>query len=60
MKDRRLEEEYKEVFDNIHAPEYLKKNILKMKPHKRNYRNVIAFASTVAAAIAIFAAVWYS
>ena len=28
MKDRRLEEEYKEVFDNIHAPEYLKKNIL--------------------------------
>ena len=57
MKDRRLEEEYKEVFDNIHAPEYLKKNILKMKPHKRNYRNVIAFASTVAAAIAIFAAV---
>lgn len=56
MEDRRLEE-YKEVFDNIHAPEYLKNNILKMKPQKRNYRPVIAFASTVAAAIAIFASV---
>jgi hypothetical protein len=56
MEDRRLEE-YKEVFDNIHAPEHLKNNILKMKPQKRNYRPVIAFASTVAAAIAIFASV---
>lgn len=57
MEDRRLKEEFKETFDKIHAPEYLKKNILEMKRKKRDYRPLIAFASTAAAAIAIFAAV---
>ncbi len=57
MEDRKLDEEYRQLFDNIHASEDLKRRVLSAKPKKRNIRPIIAAAATAAAAFTIFAAV---
>lgn len=57
MDDRRIKEEYKRVFDAIHADDALKERILEMKPQKRSIKPVITAVSTAAAAVVIFTAV---
>lgn len=58
MNENEIKENYKRVFDNIHASDELKNKILMQKaPQKRKVVPVIAAISSVAAALVIFTAV---
>lgn len=57
MDNSDFEREYKRTFDNIHAGDKLKEDIINMKKPKRSITPFKATIGTVAAAIMIFAAV---
>lgn len=58
MDERDMRSEYKRIFDGIHASDELRRRILEQKPKKRSIRPYIAAASSVAAGVMIFAAVY--
>ena len=57
MDERKIRNEYKRVFDEIHASDELRKRILEQKPQKRSVKPIINTVSSVAAALMIFTAV---
>ncbi|MGN0163712.1 MAG: hypothetical protein ACI4EA_09085 [Candidatus Ornithomonoglobus sp.] len=57
MEDNELGRAYKELFDGIKASDELKARVLAGKRRKYDVRPVIAAISTIAAAVAVFAAV---
>lgn len=58
MEDKRLVNEYKSIFDSIHASVELTERIKSQKPRKKSsVKPYIAMISTVAAAVMVFAAV---
>ncbi|MDD6763824.1 MAG: hypothetical protein PUD92_09460 [Clostridiales bacterium] len=57
MEDKELYSNYKELFDGIKASDELKSRVLARQRKKYDARPVIAAISTIAAAVAVFAAV---